>query len=45
MVKNSAEQCKKDSKEKTKKKTRDKIASESQEGLFGVSLGCNHLKF
>ena len=45
MVKNSAEQCKKDSKEKKKKKTRDKIASESQEGLFGVSLGCNHLKF
>ena len=39
MVKNSAEQCKQGSKEegeKKKKDTSDKIASESQEGLFGV---------
>lgn len=39
MVKNSAEQCKQDNQEEGKKKKdrRDKIASESQEGLFKVS--------
>ena len=40
MVKSSAEQCKQGSKEegekKKKKDTSDKIASESQEGLYGV---------